>query len=362
MNFNAFEPGVLLYTFYLFLLLLVTVFRYNKTNKENLKLFVFFVLIQVVFGGLRGYTVGTDTGSYVLSIQRYITFNYSDIIADRHGRDPYFYVFTKFITNINESYVFLFFVLQIIWWSLIAYIFYKYSNSCLLALLLMVTFRSNYFMWSGMRQGLAMAFIVFSFKYLESRKFIKYMVVIVLAALCHKSALVFIPVYFINRLKLNKLHLVIGLFVFAVLLSFILPDIEFEEDMAYVGYIHAAESMANLFSFVMILMAFSFIIINVSGMHLDDRQNLLFTLSLFTAMFSLMGLNLRIAYRMAENFCVFMPIIMSNIIMDKKDHRQTVIILSFVIVIIYLITGMPVGLNDYKFYWETNFLDYEINM
>ena len=62
MNFNAFEPGHLIYTFYLILLLFFTLVNYNRTNRQNLIVFVIFIIAQILIGGLRSYQVGTDTG------------------------------------------------------------------------------------------------------------------------------------------------------------------------------------------------------------------------------------------------------------------------------------------------------------
>ena len=95
---------------------------------------------------------------------------------------------------------------------------------------------------------------------------------------------------------------------------------------------------------------------------LDERQNLLFTLSLFTIMMSMMGVRLAVAYRIAAYFNMFMPILMSNLMINRKSHKGAILGVSIVIIIIYIVTGMPPGLDDYKFYWEITFLDYENNM
>ena len=358
MNFNAFEPGVLIYTIYFFLLLFVTFARYNKSNKENKKYFIFFVLLQVLIGGLRSFTVGTDTGSYVHSIQMYSTFSNDEILEHRAGRDPYFYLFTKLITNFFDSYTGLFFVLQIIFWGLVASTLYKYSKSCLLALMLLVAFRQNYFALSGMRQGIAMALILFSYRYLESRKMIKYFVTIVVAFLCHQSAIIFIPIYFVYGRRLNKWSLIILILVLAIGSSFVLPDISFDEELTYAGYLQI-ENKGNFFSLFTITLAFIFILIRIHKMKLDEEMNFLFSLSLFAFAISLMAINLDIAYRIAAYFCMFMPIFMSNLLVERKNHQQDVAILLIILIIIYIVTGMPPGLDDYKFFWETNFMDYQ---
>lgn len=358
MNFNAFTPGVLIYTIYLFLLLTVTIFRFNKSNKDNLSVFIFFVVLQILMAGLRSYTVGSDTGSYVYLINKYRTYSVGEIIHDTSENDPYFYLFTKLITSFSDSYTFLFFVVEIIWWVLVAFTIYKKAKSCLIALLLVEIFKSNYFMWSGMRQGMAMALIVFAFNFLEDRKVVKYMVVVVLASLCHKSALFFVPVYFLYRIKFDKNYIVWGLLALSVVMAFVLPDIDFnDESMAYSQYMEST-GWSNYYTFIMIMLAFTYIMYNKSIALLDNRNGLMFTLSLFAAMCAMAGINIAIFYRMSEYFCLFMPLLISNLIMERKNRINTVLVMSLLILTIYVVTGMPVGLNKYQFYWETNFADY----
>lgn len=56
-------------------------------------------------------------------------------------------------------------------------------------------------MMNGIRQFTAVCFIMYFFDYLLNRKFLKFLIVIVLAYLLHSSAIVWLPVYFIVRFK-----------------------------------------------------------------------------------------------------------------------------------------------------------------
>lgn len=362
MNLNAFTPGVLIYTLYLFLLLLTTLGRYNKSNKENLPVFIFFVVLQIFMCGLRSYTVGSDTGSYVYQIRYLSDFSTSEILSNPNINEPFFYIFTKFITEINHSYTFLFFVMGLLWWIFVAGALYRNSKSCLISLVILELFKSNYLMWSGMRQGMAMAIILASFKYLESRKMVKCMGVVFLASLFHESALLFIPVYFIHNLKLNKPKWMIGLLAVSLVAAFILPDVDIGgESMTYSNYIQA-DGMGNYYSFIVGVLAFAFIVYSVAIVGLNDRNNLLFTLSMFAMMTTLMGMNISIAYRISDYFRLFMALLIANLVMERKAKKNTVIIISLVVLLIFILTGMPVDLDNYQFFWETNFMDYEYRM
>lgn len=59
------------------------------------------------------------------------------------------------------------------------------------------------------RQSIVIAIFIFSIKYIREKKIIKYMILILIASLIHKIALIFIPIYFIGNLKLDLKKLII---------------------------------------------------------------------------------------------------------------------------------------------------------
>ena len=69
---------------------------------------------------------------------------------------------------------------------------------------------------SLMRQGVAISLIFYSYTYIKDRKLIKFIFIIVLASLFHKTALMILPIYFFYNIKVNpKLYIVIlGIGVF----------------------------------------------------------------------------------------------------------------------------------------------------
>jgi len=71
------------------------------------------------------------------------------------------------------------------------------------------------FMAQGIRQGIAMCICLFALEYCKQRKFIKFILHIALAMLFHASAIAFIVVYFLPRLKMDvKGYFVVGIGAF----------------------------------------------------------------------------------------------------------------------------------------------------
>ena len=63
--------------------------------------------------------------------------------------------------------------------------------------------------------------IVFiSYDYIRQRKLLKFLIAVVLAGLFHKSALIFLPAYFLYKIKISKIKLIRFIIVDIVLFIF----------------------------------------------------------------------------------------------------------------------------------------------
>lgn len=101
---------------------------------------------------------------------------------------------------------------------LLTIVIYQYSKYYTLSFLLYIPF-FYFFTLSGVRQGLALSISLMSFRFLKEKKFFKYLLVILLAASFHYTALVMIPAYFVLNIKLDwKRMSVIGALAFLVYL------------------------------------------------------------------------------------------------------------------------------------------------
>lgn len=86
------------------------------------------------------------------------------------------------------------------------------------------------------RQLVAMAILTFSYRYLRSRKLIPFLLVVAIAMTFHKVAVVFIPLYFVYNIPINK-WLLVFCAICAVALGFLAePIIEFGINVIYPRY------------------------------------------------------------------------------------------------------------------------------
>ena len=201
---------------YLILIVLITLIGerlgFHNQKRELVRIFVVFSFVLV--GGLialRDSSVGADTLTYYtsyLSAAGQIVGTNVENSSVEIG-----YIFLVQILNQISSNPQTMFIFEGVLVS-IAYGWFIYRNvsdisEAYIAILAYLAFNLFSFQLSGYRQSIAMAICMFAYYFLEKRKMIPFLAVVVVAAQFHASAYFFIPAYFVAIGKSSRLKLVI---------------------------------------------------------------------------------------------------------------------------------------------------------
>lgn len=177
------------------LALQIKVENYNLFEKSLLLLSL---LVPVLVSGLR-YNVGTDyygtyTTDYYLILRGFRTrtelFNY------------YIYKFSQYISNDIQMY---FMLTTIIFVVLCFSAIHKYSVSPAYSVILFFITYQYFTSMNVIRQYMAIAVVFWGLQYIFKRRYIKFTIVIFIAYLLHSSALIFIFLIPLERLKITPL-------------------------------------------------------------------------------------------------------------------------------------------------------------
>lgn len=217
---------MLMYLLFLILLLIISILpqgkiinqnailRYpNKDFEWNINLVIILILIFFI-SAIRDSTIGTDYKHYIKFYEYiYKHGDFSSLLKRNEiGWDYLNYYFAKAKIPFE-----IFFGLVSF---LIYYFFIKgaYKFQYLLPLMLFFIFTSGFFYWtlSGLRQSIAIMIFFFSIKFIIEKRIYTYILFILLASLFHISALVMLPIYFLNYLKFNR-SIILILFTISLL-------------------------------------------------------------------------------------------------------------------------------------------------
>lgn len=167
---------------------------------HNRKWFVgssfFFITVLAAF---RKYTVGIDLEAHYAN--RYSTIAHlpwSQLTSfyKAHTYDLGFIVFDKILGTISDNPQFFIIVTSVIIYGLTARYIYKHSDDVVLETFLFVTSFTMMMYMNIIAQALAIAIVLFGLDFLAERKYLKYIICVLIATTIHKSAIVciaFIP-------------------------------------------------------------------------------------------------------------------------------------------------------------------------
>lgn len=216
---------------YIFLLTTALFFSRYVPTKEECRYsttWVWLVLILTLFQGLRNSTVGTDTPSYcreflnAIGGWRTMTLNFD---WATFTEEPGFAIINQVAAFISTTnYVSL--LLVVAFTSAICAIISIRENSVCVAasLYAFISLAFYLFGFAAMRQSVALCVFMLSLKYLYRKKFFKYCVVILVAALFHKSVIITLPFYFITKLNFG-IKSVAMMGVSGMIVGYIMPKL-----------------------------------------------------------------------------------------------------------------------------------------
>lgn len=318
--------------FFVYILLLVCCILGSITKKQYFLAVIFIIL--TVFSGFR-YYVGVDYINYVKIFEGYDGYS---------SREVGFSFVLDFLHRIGASYQLMFLLMAIVMQYFVYKIFKRYSYSIWTSVLIYFCISTFYIAtFNGTRQYLAIAIFIWAIQYIEQRKFIKYLVSILLAAvLFHESVLMFIPLYFVLDknigLKGKVLCLIVTLFLSSVLNTII-------SYTPYIIYL-TRERETNISSFTYIFAGISILLIaswnkfeNFRSKLIMSNMNLFCFLSLLVVLIQSNGILIQMLLRMNSYFLfiyiLLVPAVISSV--KNKPLRTNMYLLLHVMLLAYFV-------------------------
>ena len=299
---------------------------------------------------------------------------YMDILSDYNSLD---YYWLKFITSIkNGTYTdmlnweliskLLSYVIRDgqLWLAVISAIFivaaYKiikeYSDDPVISWVYIFCMYIYIFILQGLRQSIAMAFILMSIKYVYKRNLLGFIIMVTVATLFHQSAKVFFIVYPLYRIKVSNIYfLIIGAsFLVSRFLSSIVSVIlnKLVTDSRFSDYLQGRENMYSETSFFVLGAIFIFCYLYKDELLKKNPKNqILYTISMLSLVIQSTAGLVAEMFRVSYYFNMFNLLLVANVcssIEDEKKRRQT----KFIILIFFALYFFVSGGYRYRFFWQ----------
>ena len=177
--------------------------RNSCPSKRNLAIIVFLILFT--FTVIRDSSVGGDLPNYAYKLQiEAVRATFLMALKDPHvdfGFYALLIIISRFTTNIRSIMV----VTAVISLPLLMITFYRYSKRIWLSVYLFIIWGGFVYLFSGLRAMIAISFVLYAFHFIEKKKPFRFMVIIIIASLFHKTALIALPMYYYSNRRLKKI-------------------------------------------------------------------------------------------------------------------------------------------------------------
>lgn len=323
--------------------------------KSDKKQNFFIFLLLLLLSSFRKNIVGTDLPTYIDIFKKASILNFTDYLHT--DMEKGYLIFNQLISYISIHERWFIFITSITIMSMISYFILKQSKMIWLSYFLFITLGYYFMTFNTLRQCIAMGILLCSLKKIEERKFFYFLSYYFIAILFHYTSCLFILLYFIYPVSINRKFIVttfissvlVVLFSKKVVLFLInkIPKYRF-----YIDIIHSGEGLKLYFLYL-----FLFFVLYIFGKNTLKKQKILY--QMFAIALVLQGLSFyfSVAARLTNYFSISLIILIPNIIFIQKDKRMRAIYLLFLYLfsMTYFIFLLRMDLTDswpFLFYFE----------
>lgn len=349
---------------------------YQVPTERNKKLFCILASLQwIIISGCRHISVGPDTQQYMNNFERVKKYPWSYVLDFARGpllyesdaKAPGYTFLEKLFQVICKDYQIFLIVVAVVFFGCMGYSIYKNSKNPVLSFVLFSCLFYSFFAITGTRQTIATAIVVFiGIEFIKRRKFIPFLICVVILSTIHTSAVCFLPFFWIARIPIKKKTiaiywcLIVLAYAFRTRFLYVLQLI-----VGYENYTQTEGARLGTFVYLLIIIAlittlFHKIIIinNYSDLEINvtdnKKQNItmlqmsinaLFVACIFT---SLLLINQN-TMRVVQYYSLFLMYLLpefSNIFGKRRD-----VLIYNVIVVVLLVLLMNKSI-PYYFCWQ----------
>lgn len=349
-----------LYSYLVMLLCGMLLLNPNKNQKKHKMLFCIIASLQwIVLSGFRHISIGADTQQYYDGhFYKDLSKGWSDIIPNfiawLQGKDveePGYFALQIFFQTFSDNYqLFLVFIAVLFTIPLGVWI-YRHSTDPLISFAIYFALFSPFFAITGIAQTMATAIVLFGgYKYLINRRFLPFLIVCLIGATFHRSALFFVILYFVSWLPITKIYILGAFTVFGAL--FVLKDLLVQIVVAVTGYHYFAQQYSGgTYNFTIMYVAICLLVAwRSSKLSRESKEIGVWVNAVFLGLMlvPLTFIN-STTMRGVQYFSVFLMLLVPRVLntFNYKERRLVQWVIVFLLGLMFF-KNMP----QYRFFWQ----------
>lgn len=365
-----------LYYFNVIYIIFFGFFVKANNNITSKKVYLFFTFAYLgILAAFRGKTIGNDTEFYM---QLFDSISAVENVSVYSPRFELGYVYlNKFLSIFTSNPQIILIVSSLIIFYCFMRFIKKYSSNIPLSVFLF--FALGYFSMAmnTIRLSLALSIVLISYDFLRNNKIVKFIILIILAFLFHRTAIIFLLAWPITYLKYSKKVLIavmivaVGVYIFfgAILdvLFQIFPTYSYYIDSSYLdGQIRIASILNFFVGIAIILLGICARFYDnkdaskghANSAYLLDAKNMWYYI-LLSSVITFVSFKFNLLDRVGDYFLVFSIVYLPNAINSLKNRKLSVTI-SYIVFILFFIYSTAIlylrpewnRIYPYYFFWS----------
>lgn len=186
----------------------------KNRSQADVRNYMILVCMELLFiAGARGLTIGADTKAY---ISGYRYFNDMQGIRMFTENDPWYISYEigymllmKVLAFFHVSESFFLLVIAVLIYVPICKFIYDYSKNTCLSVTVFFCIEMFGYSLGIFRQMIAVGILLLSVKFIKEQNLIKYLLLVLLAICFHTTSVIFLPMYWFNKLQFKKKYLLV---------------------------------------------------------------------------------------------------------------------------------------------------------
>ena len=281
-----------------------------------------------LIAALRSWNVGGDSFNYKYMFEVVSSLNLSQVIQYAKT-DPFFFIFLKALSCISGNYTFLFSIVSAFFVITVWTFIYRYSDDPVLSIIILLAFNLYQFSLTGMRQTIAMGFIVLSLiETKKQRRFLPYLCIII-GSLFHASAFIFMIIPLMRQITITTAMLRFSSLLLAVV--FVLRRAIASIFIIFIrerGYNLSLSNSGATMMFVIAVLYGMAIVFLKEYSKTDKDYSILYYMGWFAVFFEILVTSQNIFFRAAFYFLISYVILIPNLISRVKSRNSRLILKS----------------------------------
>jgi hypothetical protein len=262
-----------------------------------------------------------------------------------------YYIIAKICYSVSQSFQFFLFVYNSIMLSLFFVWIKRESVNVELSvvLFLLLAYSGSIYI---LRQYMAIAILLLSYRYILERKLIKYLLVVVIAISFHRTAVIFLPLYFIFNQK-NKYAIVLAIVSFGVIAFWAVQNpYLFVENLTanenYMKYLDKEEYSGTIMVALvnMTFLAAYIFIIGKKILH-DDVSRLFFIMLTIATIVSFWGVGFPLVGRLVKYYDIVLIVTIPFMAKNIKSLSVRYAFVAIVCLLEFYIAFLSSSAKDY---------------